>query len=751
MAVVDPYSPCPCGSGQKFKWCCHKVEAYAERAQRLFEGGQQAAAIEALDEGLRKDPHNAWLLTRKALYQIQKNEPEGAKESLRRVLGKQPKHVGAQFLMTRLVLETEGAVAGAQQFQQALTAFDREEPKGLASLAQLVGAFLLEEARYPAALMHLTLEYQIGRGSISSQGASLLRMIKTNPSISPWMKNTYQLSERPGGLSADVQSRFEEAVRWAQEGLWASAAAAFELLSADATAGPEADRNLGLCRLWMGDEVAAAEAFRRFVARSGATTEAVDFAALCQEIEPPGPDDQVEQVQWIWPLRDREQLLGTLGKDPAFFGEEPGPIDPENPDSPVVDQFVMLDRPMLEARPGMKAWEIPRVVGRVLVGQEIVALETFDDGRLDALAERFTSLAGPAIAPAHPKTKVLGKTPRSSLALTWERILPEGLTRDEVKRLSLEQGLAAIREVWPNTPMPYLGGRTPLEAAEAGDAEVPLRAAVMQLEQARDSWHDDIDFGAVRAMLKIGPEPAVDPETVDLKQLHLARLSLVPIERLDDDRLVEVYVRSKASVQVDSLVRATRALIDRPSAAAKAAVEPIVLYSDLVVLAAGQGKEEEAFDWLRRGRQADPASSRARNAAVWDMVEIRLRARSEAPESWVPELAFILARYRDDPESNRTVLLALVEMRLIQLVPGSDRPDDMRMDPRPLQALLAEYGPRVTTASGHLGVAATKGEIWTPGSSTGGGAIWTPGSGPASGAARPSPGGEKPKLIIPGR
>ena len=40
MALVDPYSPCPCGSGQKYKWCCQKVEAYAERAQRLVENGQ---------------------------------------------------------------------------------------------------------------------------------------------------------------------------------------------------------------------------------------------------------------------------------------------------------------------------------------------------------------------------------------------------------------------------------------------------------------------------------------------------------------------------------------------------------------------------------------------------------------------------------------------------------------------------------------------------------------------------------------
>ena len=72
MAVVDPYAPCPCGSGQKFKWCCQKVEAFAERAQRLYDNGQVDAALKALDEGLGKNPSNAWLLVRTA------GAPQGA-------------------------------------------------------------------------------------------------------------------------------------------------------------------------------------------------------------------------------------------------------------------------------------------------------------------------------------------------------------------------------------------------------------------------------------------------------------------------------------------------------------------------------------------------------------------------------------------------------------------------------------------------------------------------------------------------
>src|SRR5947209_1371477 len=113
MAGVDPYSPCPCGSGQKFKWCCHKVEAQADRAQRLYENGQVESAIHALEEGLRKEPGNAWLLTRKAFYQLGLEQVEPAKATLHQVLETSPKHRGALVLLTRLVLETEGASAGA--------------------------------------------------------------------------------------------------------------------------------------------------------------------------------------------------------------------------------------------------------------------------------------------------------------------------------------------------------------------------------------------------------------------------------------------------------------------------------------------------------------------------------------------------------------------------------------------------------------------------------------------------------------
>jgi hypothetical protein len=750
MASVDPYSPCPCGSGQKFKWCCHKVEAVADRAQRLYSNGQSDLAIAALDEGLRKEPGNAWLLTRKAIYLLGEEKTDQARDALRIVLAKQPKHLGAQILMTRIALETEEPAAGAAQFQRALGALPPEERRTLAVLARLVGLHLSEAGQYPAALKHLALTLQLAGGEDTSTQSGI-RVIYQNPAATPWLKNPDALAPAPEGLTDEVRNRFAQAIEWANQGLWSSAAAAFELLSADRGASVEADRNLGLCRLWLADNAGAVEALRRAIARMGATPEAVDLEVLCQQVAPHGPDDLVEHVQLIWPLRDREGLLRALRADKLVNEEGSGPIDEDDPDSPEVDHFGLLDRPETEVTRGLRIDEIPRFVGRVLVGQEIVALDTFDDGRLDGLIERFTTLADETIPPAHPKTKSLGKITRTALAMSWDWLLPAGIEDTEIQRLTREEGVRLVREVWPHTPMPYLRGRTPLQAAAAGDAAVPLRAAVLQLEQSRETWRGIIDFDAYRAMLKIQPEPPIDPETVEIERLHLARLALIPTDRLSDEKLVALYRRARAFSLVPMIEQAARALTARPAAWEPAQLEPVTLYSDLATIASSQDRKTEAFDWIRRGRQAEPTSSRARNAALWDMLEIRIKAQSESPEVWVPDLAVVMDRYLDDQGANQAIMLNLLEMGLLRMVANPDDPEQIMIDSQVLQALMSRYGPRVTTASGELGVSATRGPLWTPGSGSpgtagGGSGLWTPGS-DAPGASS----GDKPKLIIRGR
>ena len=744
MAGVEPYSPCPCGSGQKFKWCCHKVESFAIKAQRLHDGGQVEAAVRTLDEGLAKEPGNPWLLTRKAVIQIREGHPEPAKATLREVLRKNPKHFGALILLTRCVLETEGPLNGAGMFQQVLGSVDEAQRPQLASLARVVALLLAEARLIPAALKHLELVFQLGdpeRAAISA-----IRSLEGNPGITPWQKERLIAAPAPTDLDPGAASRFEEGLRLASTGLWAPAAGLFYDLAAHDPGGA-ADYNLGLCRLWLGDQEGAVAPLRRRSRRLGDSTEAVDLEALVHQIEPIHPDDRVEHVQLTWPLRDRDALLATLRSQDDIFDEGPASEIDEDAEG---DTFALLDRPLIDKHDGkgLTTDQIPRTLGRIIVENDVAALQTYDDGRVDSLGDRFTALAGKSIAPAHPRTKVLGSASRSELTLDWEWMFPEGMSRSEAERLDLEQRVRSIRDLWPVTPSPSLGFRTPEKAARDGDASVPLRALIRHFEQNKKLEKGGLDFVAFRRRLGLDPEPAIDPETVDVDRLHLSRLDDVPADRLDDDRLVRFYYRARRSMTLVALEAAARAIIDRPAIFEKNLADSVVVYSDLASLAAAGGEDAEARDLLDRGRQVDPPARRAANAPFWDMAGIKLRVRAEGPESWVPDLAIILDRYGEDQAAIQIIIRGLVELGLVRFVPNPDDPQDVLLDSRTLQALLAEFGPRVTTASGRLGVSATRPDVWTPGSTAGGsgGGIWTPGSGSAG-----QPPGDKPKLILPGR
>jgi hypothetical protein len=123
-----------------------------------------------------------------------------------------------------------------------------------------------------------------------------------------------------------------------------------------------------------------------------------------------------------------------------------------------------------------------------------------------------------------------------------------------------------------------------------------------------------------------------------------------------------------------------------------------------------------------------------------------VRATTEQPESWVPQLAVVLERYKNHKEAGSIVLRTLLDLGLVQAVPSPDRDGEIFLDSRSLQAVLAKYGPRVTTSTGALGVSAARSEIWTPSSDASGpaGNIWTPGTDSSRSAAEPK------RLIIPG-
>ena len=66
---IDPYSPCPGGTGKKIKFCCSDLTAELDKIQRMLDGEQRAACLEYIDTLEAKFPERACLLSIKAMLQ----------------------------------------------------------------------------------------------------------------------------------------------------------------------------------------------------------------------------------------------------------------------------------------------------------------------------------------------------------------------------------------------------------------------------------------------------------------------------------------------------------------------------------------------------------------------------------------------------------------------------------------------------------------------------------------------------------
>ncbi len=741
MSLADAYSPCLCGSGQKYKWCCQKVEAYYERSQRLVRSGQLEMALKPLDEGLGKFPDSPLLLLRKAFVLVNLGQMKAALRVLDLLLERQPGHVHGLILKNHVVYEHEGPEAAARVFQEAWSAATEENRAEIAALAHRIGLGLRAIGLDLAALRHFELAAS-GGSDVAPQAARARAEMEAAPGITHWSKNPYTLSPAPTNAGGDFREKFARALDWARDGAWAAAAAAFDLLSADSRHGAVADRNQGLCRLWFADQTAAIESIRRYIARTPPCDDVLELEALCQTIEEPPPAETWDVVQLSWPLRDRARLLESIAGDRTCAQAAKRPLDGDDPDSPEVEAFILLDRPMIEARPDLTPREIPLLEAVLMVGPDMLVLEAHDDGGLDQLTDRVLALAGRAIPPAHPRTKIVDRNPKFESAFVWHAVPPRGMQRTDIQRIQRDRALQSLVETWPTTPNPSLDWRTPLEASSIPELRLPLRAALLVLRCLSEEWVDRVDWTALYHRHKLEPEPAIDPAAVDVGAIHIARLELVPIDALDDDRLITLFARAQRYGIGRARSAAARRIAGRMDLMAREAVPAREILSLLVLETADDGDAAAAAEWLRKGREFEETRS-ARDPFRWDLVELESRIRTEPPESWATNLAVLLDRGKSNTAMNSRLLVKLIGLGLVRVLSAPDRPEEYTLDTRVLEAVLSQYGPRVRTADGKIGLAESESRVWTPDQAPAEGGIWTPG-------AQPAP-AERPRLILPGQ
>ena len=385
---IDPYAPCPGGTGKKIKFCCSDLTADLDKLSRMVSGEQCAAALELVDKLDEKYPDRACLLSTKAMLEAELGQPEKAAQTLARFRQHHPDNPVA-LAETAILEARDNPRAAVDLVQRAFEHVETQLPAQLYDALGVVGMALVGAGELLAARAHLMLQFGLSGGK-DEQTLRMIVSLQGSPEIHLVAKENQPLVEPPA--DALWKSAFLEALENGRAGRWNKAAGQFQALADKAGAWPAIARNIAVLDSWLARRPAAVQAWRTFAAGDVPLDDAVEAQATALLLD----DDSVttvDVVRMIYPIRDIEALLAHLGASRQAL-RMPGDLRelvPEN-EPPPKGYFSLLDRARPESATGLTPDTIPWVLGQAAV----YGRQTDREARLELMATRGDSGCLPA-------------------------------------------------------------------------------------------------------------------------------------------------------------------------------------------------------------------------------------------------------------------------------------------------------------------------------------------------------------------
>ena len=295
---------------------------------------------------------------------------------------------------------------------------------------------------------------------------------------------------------------------------------------------------------------------------------------------------------------------------------------------------VLLDRPQLTTAAGLSLETMPRLACQLwLFGRQtdraarLEGIEVSADG-LASIRAVVREIGGAAIA-EEPSTTVVGhiSATRRKLLRAWQP--PRETSREQIESLAREHQRAVLLDIWPETPLPCLGGKSPRARRWPNPSNASAMSAALCL---LDYWQTDrgvaADLDELRRRLGL---PILEPiEVADEKALDsvpLNRLARLVLEKLSDKGLLAVFRRAMMYNVREALRRFAAEIIARPSLA-----EHPDRFRAHRILSQTAENFDEALQHLEQGRKA--AELAGQSCAEWDLMEFPLRlARGEGRDA----------------------------------------------------------------------------------------------------------------------
>jgi hypothetical protein len=753
--AIDPYSPCPGGTGKKIKFCCSELMGDLEQIERLTEGQQYAAALAEVDRLTQLHPGRACLMANRTRLQLAtKQFPEAAAGSAAflEACPDNPVALGLAAVTEAIVGRMQEAMALFDQARdKARETGEGEVPRDLIRTAQtLVQA--AAQTGHPGCAQGIV-EWLIDKSLGTEEERQVMASIVGSGGVPPALRT--KVSFEPAPADSPYRFEFEAALKAAADWRLSNALSTFRSLKQVAGESPELFTNMAILCEMLSRPYEASEAWLAVARlRAGTPDDAVEATgrAIAMETEADPDRSPVVKISSIIAplptvggeavggaielLEDKLRHDGRYDVSPfdrsAWVSRGAAPphsvwrvYAPESAAAPASAAASTPEGPTGSEQPDRLLGSL-MIFGRQTDRDPEAVLQGFEPDVAEAkpLVEH---LLGCTFAP--PVEMGRGRLPTTSptvwLQNTQYRVKPAELSKEPtaadgpsmVDRLLSRQRRAVwdrFLAVWPDTPLPELLGKTPRQAAGETGKEPARRVEAMIGEGEAASRQPEASAAWTAMRGKLGlPAPASIHSAHPLEEVPPLRWHRVELDGIAIDELRILFLTSLDAGFDLAAARAARAIVARPDAEPQDRWEAYGLLED---------RAETSLEKLEIiGKLRELAKTLGANDGMLDVAELRVRL-SRADE---PGIMRLLNHLQRDHARDQKVIAALAE------VLGEAGVDLAALAAQSAAAGQMPGGGGLPIGGGQQ-PAADSGRIWTPGGEQGGGAgekksLWTPG------------------------
>jgi tetratricopeptide (TPR) repeat protein len=623
--ALDAYSPCPCGSGKKFKWCCQPIHVQIDKAFRQEAEGQHDSALRIMDEVVAEYPANPEAWGRKAQLLYQNERLEEAETALQKAL-----EINANYpfghLLRGIFRQQEGEHNGALLLlRRAAELYDPEARDFLGQIYSYIAESELSLNRPVAAraALKIAIHYRPGQEDLREGFESLFGDKSTLPLSA---RREYSFRSPSGDVSAEARRRWGEALSRAATGKLSDAARAFGDLTRDDPKNAAAWFNLGLSRAWLGENEGALEALDQFVALEVEEKEAASAWALGEVLRcGRGMEEHTDYLERsiLYQLRQPERLVDLLGhwdREGRLLGAR------ASKEQGMMAALVLERTPDLT--PALRVSQLAALGAHLLILGDVLRLWHTNSDALNRIGQEVEHMLGEAVSPPRTDQSAAHFVDIFAEALAFPVHMAD---QAEAKRLVEEHFGRHFEDKWIHRPLRSLNLVLAVDAVGHPSLRKKVMGIIQFLQEcAAPNQALTYDFDRLRRKLGLlgfetGAAANAIAEGPDVGGMSAAELAAISPENLKDEALERAY---QAALQLDAREvagRFARALVARPRRPDRPDRFP--WYSHLIQLAMGEGDTESALKYLDDAEKADSEENEGRRHNDYELRRGQLHAK----------------------------------------------------------------------------------------------------------------------------